>query len=56
MTNNNLRTAWESCRMCSASGLENGLNGPVNCSNCKGDTTIRIRDKKGRFATRELKQ
>lgn len=41
--------AYEVCFCCSGSGLQDGMHGPVSCSNCQGDGTIMKRDDRGRF-------
>ena len=55
MINNNLRTAYEPCHACSGSGLQKDLNGVDDCWECEGNLMVRIRDDKGRFATKEVK-
>lgn len=47
-----LRTAYEPCSKCKGSGLQDGMNGPVACWDCHGDAMVRIRDSRGRFATK----
>lgn len=48
-----LRTAYEVCWNCRGAGLQDGIYGPVTCSDCHGECVVRVRDGKGRFATRE---
>lgn len=50
------RTAWEHCWKCRSSGLQDGMNGPVTCSECHGDIVVRVRDAQGRFATIPVKE
>lgn len=47
-------TAYETCPKCKGAGLEDGLYGPVTCSECHGNCTVRIRDSRGRFATKAV--
>lgn len=47
------RTAYEVCRSCRGSGLQNGMEGPVPCCSCSGQSIVRVRDEHGRFATVE---
>lgn len=46
-----LRTAYEVCSRCCGHGLQDGMNGPVACSECHGNCTVRTRDESGRFTT-----
>jgi DnaJ-class molecular chaperone len=49
------RTVYETCFACRGSGCELGMEGDIaNCSHCKGQCVIRVRDSRGRFATKEL--
>lgn len=49
------KTAYEVCKVCSGSGLQDGLYGPVDCSNCNGKIMIRVRNSKGQYALTDLK-
>jgi hypothetical protein len=42
--------AWQMCFTCYGSGMQDSLNGPVTCTECRGDCRIRVRDERGRFA------
>lgn len=53
LTNN---TAYERCWSCKGSGLQDGLDGPVDCWECHGNCVVRIRDDKGRFATKPISE
>lgn len=48
------RTAYEPCSHCGGSGMQDYMNGPGDCSECRGDCYVRARDERGRFTTRPL--
>ncbi len=50
------KTAYEVCWNCRGHGIVDGLWQPVTCDECHGNCMVRIRDDKGRFSTRELKE
>jgi len=49
-----LRSAYEVCWHCRGAGLQDSMYGPVACSECHGDCTIRCRDERGRFITKPV--
>ena len=43
--------AYETCTHCNGTGLALNMAGePDVCPECKGDTVVRARDRKGRFS------
>lgn len=49
-----LKTAYGICWKCKGSGLQNGLYDVMTCSECHGNCTVRLRDNKGKFVTKEV--
>lgn len=47
-----IKNAYEICPACKGVGLQDGIDGPVMCYECKGECTVRLRDDKGRFTSK----
>jgi DnaJ-class molecular chaperone len=50
------RTAYEVCYKCRGAGMQDSIWEPTCCSVCNGNCVIRIRDARGRFATRPVSE
>lgn len=49
------RSAYETCFSCRGSGHELGMEGDIaTCHVCRGNCMVRVRDGRGRFATKEV--
>ena len=45
------RSCYEPCSRCGGYGLIDGLYGPRDCPECRGDCLVRARVARGRFTT-----
>jgi len=52
-----MRSCWEICPRCAGTGMGQDIGGDWQdgrCPDCRGYGTIRLRDQRGRFTTRQI--